>query len=293
MAAPSQQSGLIIGAYGKRYDVELGDGRQIGCVTRGKQSHLACGDHVTVRLTSANTGVVEAIGPRCSLFYRSNARRSKILAANVSQIIIVLAAVPTFYEELLNRCLIAAEAAGIRALIVLNKADLPESAAASRQLAPYAALGYSLQPLSALEEALPLLPWLAGQRSVLVGQSGMGKSTLVNALLPEAAARTREISAVLDCGKHTTTATRLYHLDGNTDLIDSPGLQEFGLYHLDRKVLEHAFVEFRPYLGHCRFHDCQHLYEPDCAIRQAVRDGKINEIRLQFYHKLLAEACNK
>ncbi len=282
-------TGLVIGAYGKRYDVELADGRQIGCVTRGKRSDLACGDRVTVGLTAADAGVVESVEPRSSLLYRSNAHRSKILAANVSQIVIVLAAVPSFYEGLLNRCLVAAEAAGIRALIVLNKADLPESAAALRQLAPYAALGYPLLPLSALQDASPLLPRLAGQRSVLVGQSGMGKSTLVNALLPDAAARTREISAVLDSGKHTTTAARLYRLDAGSDLIDSPGLQEFGLHHLDRDALEHAFTEFRPYLGRCRFNDCRHLHEPDCALRQAAQDGKIGENRLQSYHRLLRE----
>lgn len=289
MAAQPLQTGLVIGAYGKRYDVELADRRQIGCVTRGKKSDLACGDRATVRLTSADAGVVESVQPRSNLLYRSNAYRSKLLAANVSQIVIVLAAVPSFYEELLNRCLVAAEAAGIRALIVLNKADLPESAAALRQLAPYAALGYPLQPLSALQDAAPLLPWLAGQRSVLVGQSGMGKSTLVNALLPDAAARTQEISAVLDSGKHTTTAARLYHLDSDSDLIDSPGLQEFGLHHLDRDTLEHAFIEFRPYLGRCRFNDCRHVHEPGCAILRALRDGKIHEFRLQSYQKLLLE----
>jgi ribosome biogenesis GTPase len=281
--------GLVIAAFGKRYDVELADGRQIGCVTRGKKSDLACGDRVIVKLTAANEGVVENFQPRSSLLYRSNAFRSKILAANVTQIVIVLAAVPSFYEELLNRCLIAAEAAGIRALILLNKADLPESAVAQERLAPYAALGYPLQQLSALQDSSPVRPWLQGHCSVLVGQSGMGKSTLVNALLPDAAARTQEISAVLDSGKHTTTAARLYHLDADSDLIDSPGLQEFGLHHLDRDAMERAFVEFRPFLGHCRFNNCRHLHEPDCAVLQAVRDGKISEIRLQSYHKLLTE----
>lgn len=289
MADKELHSGLVIAAFGKRYDVELSDGRQIGCVTRGKKSDLACGDNVTIKFTADHEGVVENCQPRSSLLYRSNAFRSKILAANVTQIVIVLAAVPSFYEDLLNRCLIAAEATGIRALIVLNKAELPESAAALERLAPYAALGYPLQPLSALQDASPLRPWLQGQRSVLVGQSGMGKSTLVNALLPDAAVRTQEISTVLDSGKHTTTAARLYHLNADSDLIDSPGLQEFGLHHLDRDAMEHAFIEFRPFLGRCRFNDCKHVHEPDCAILQAVQDGKINAIRLQSYQKLLTE----
>jgi len=283
------QSGLIIAAFGKRYDVELADGRQIGCVTRGKKSDLACGDHVEIKLTSGTEGVVENILPRSSLLYRSNAFRSKFLAANVTQIIIVLAAVPSFYEDLLNRCLIAAEAAGIHALILLNKSDLPETAAALKQLQLYQTLGYPVQPLSAKQDAAPLRHWLQGQTSVLVGQSGMGKSTLVNALLPEANSRTQEISAVLDSGKHTTTAARLYHLDADSALIDSPGLQEFGLNHLSADQMEMAFIEFRPYLGRCRFNNCRHLQEPDCAILGAVADGKIGPIRLQCYQKLLAE----
>jgi ribosome biogenesis GTPase len=207
----------------------------------------------------------------------------------VTQIVIVLAAVPSFYEDLLNRCLIAAEAAGIRVLILLNKSDLPETAAALQQLQLYQSLGYAVQPLSAKQDATPLRHWLQGQTSVLVGQSGMGKSTLVNALLPDAAVRTQEISAVLDSGKHTTTAARLYHLDADSHLIDSPGLQEFGLNHLSIEEMERAFIEFRPYLGKCRFNNCRHVREPDCAVLNAVQDGKISEIRLQSYQKLLSE----
>jgi ribosome biogenesis GTPase / thiamine phosphate phosphatase len=285
----STQPGLVIAAFGKRYDVELPDGLQISCVTRGKKSDLACGDRVEIKLTSANAGVVENTLPRASLLYRSNAFRSKFLAANVTQIVIVLAAVPSFYEDLLNRCLIAAEAAGIRVLILLNKSDLPETALALQRLQLYQSLGYAVQPLSAKQDAGGLRPWLQGQTSVLVGQSGMGKSTLVNALLPDAAVRTQEISAVLDSGKHTTTAARLYHLDDDSHLIDSPGLQEFGLNHLNVDQMEHAFIEFRPYLGKCRFNNCRHVREPDCAILNAVQDGKISEIRLQSYQKLLAE----
>lgn len=289
MAINALQSGLVIAAFGKRYDIELANGRQIGCVTRGKKSDLACGDRVEIKLTSGNEGVIENTIPRSSLLYRSNAFRSKLLAANVTQIIIVLAAVPSFYEDLLNRCLIAAEAAGIRALILLNKSDLPETATALQRLQLYLSLGYAVQPLSAKQDALPLRHWLQGQTSVLVGQSGMGKSTLVNALLPEVNSRTQEISAVLDSGKHTTTSARLYHLDADSHLIDSPGLQEFGLSHLSTDQMEHAFIEFRPYLGKCRFNNCRHLKEPGCAILGAVADGKISAIRLQCYQKLLAE----
>lgn len=285
----SIRTGVVIAAFGKRYDVELADGKQISCVTRGKKSDLACGDHVEIKQTTDHEGVIENIQPRTSLLYRSNEFRKKYLAANVTQVVIVLAAVPSFYEDLLNRCLIAAEAAGIRALILLNKSDLPETAAAMEKLALYKSLGYTVQPLSALHNADQLRPWLQGQTSVLVGQSGMGKSTLVNALLPGIHIRTQEVSSVLDSGKHTTTSARLYHLDAESHLIDSPGLQEFGLNHLSTDQLELAFPEFRPFLGKCRFNNCRHMQEPDCALLNAVTAGKISEIRLQSYQKLRTE----
>ena len=281
--------GLVVAAYGKRYSVELNDGRQISCVTRGKKNDLACGDQVQIKLTDANEGVVESFLARTNLLYRSNAYRSKMLAANVTQIVIVLATTPSFYEELLNRCLIAAEAAGIRALIVLNKCDLADSTDALKLLQRYTDLGYQVLPLSAKQDVSPLRQWLQSNTSVLVGQSGMGKSTIVNALLPDLNVRTREVSEVLDSGKHTTTAAHLYHLDADCHLIDSPGLQEFGLNHLSIEQLEHAFVEFRPYLGKCRFSNCRHLKEPDCAISQAVADGKMSSERLAYYQGLVGE----
>lgn len=283
------QQGTVTAAYGKRYGVELEDGRQISCVTRGKKNDLACGDIVEVKLTDAHEGVVESFKPRSSLLYRSNAYKTKLLAANVTQAVIVLATQPSFYEALLNRCLIAAEAAGIQALIILNKCDLAENDDARRALERYRKLGYRVQPLSAKQDITPLKQWLNGHTSVLVGQSGMGKSTIVNALLPELKIRTQEVSAVLDSGKHTTTAAHLYHLGADSHLIDSPGLQEFGLHHLSMDQLEKAFVEFRPYLGKCRFNNCRHLKEPDCAVIQAVNEGQIEPQRLSYYQELLSE----
>jgi len=283
------EQGLVTAAYGKRYEVELPDGKRISCVTRGKKTDLACGDQVTIKLTDTSEGVVESTLPRSSLLYRSNAYRSKMLAANVTQVIIVLATTPSFYEALLNRCLIAAEAAGIKAVIVLNKCDIGDNSDAMKKLALYSSLGYQVQPLSAKQDISPLAQWLQGHTSVLVGQSGMGKSTIVNALLPESLVRTQEVSEVLDSGKHTTTAAHLYHLNGNSQLIDSPGLQEFGLNHLNIEQLEHAFIEFRPYLGKCRFNNCRHLKEPDCALSQAIIDGKVSRERLVYYQELTTE----
>ncbi len=279
--------GQVVAAYGRQFLVELPEGGIVPCVTRGKKGGAACGDRVAIKLTSADQGVIESIAPRHSLLYRSDAFREKLIAANVTQIVVVIAAEPAFYEELVNRCLVAAEAASIKALIVLNKSDMAEaSAKAMEKLEPYRSLGYPLLALSAKRDISPLRPWLQGETSVLVGQSGMGKSSIVNALLPDVAARTQEISQALNSGKHTTTHAQLYHLDAVSHIIDSPGMQEFGLHHLSRDDITHAFVEFRPYLGHCRFNDCKHLVEPDCAIREAVAGGKISERRMESYRKM-------
>ena len=283
------EQGLVTAAYGKRYGVELEDGRHISCVTRGKKTDLACGDRVEIKLTDTSEGVVESTLPRSSLLYRSNAYRSKMLAANVSQVVIVLATTPSFYEALLNRCLIAAEAAGIGIVIVLNKCDIADNTESLKKLALYTSLGYQVQPLSAKQDISPISQWLKGHTSVLVGQSGMGKSTIINALLPDSQVRTQEVSEVLDSGKHTTTAAHLYRLDPNSQLIDSPGLQEFGLNHLTIEQLEHAFIEFRPYLGKCRFNNCLHMKEPDCAISLAVTSGDISSLRLDYYRELTSE----
>lgn len=281
--------GLVVASYGKRYDVELADKTRISCVTRGKKTDLACGDHVNIKLTATTEGVVESSLPRTTLLYRSNAIKSKILASNVTQIVIVLATQPSFYEALLNRCLIAAEAANIQPLIILNKCDLTDIDNAKSKLQLYSDLGYQVVHLSAKQDIHAIKHYLANHQSVLVGQSGMGKSTIINALLPHMNVRTQEISTVLDSGKHTTTATHLYHLDENSSLIDSPGLQEFGLNHLSNEQIELAFKEFKSYLGKCRFNNCKHTHEPDCAILNAVKAGKISTTRLDFYQQLSRE----
>ncbi|HZV62785.1 MAG TPA: ribosome small subunit-dependent GTPase A [Methylophilaceae bacterium] len=292
MPVDSVIRGQVTAAYGKRYQVEIErapEHRLIDCVTRGKKNDVACGDYVELKLTGKSQGVIETILPRSSLLYRSNAFRSKLLAANVTQVVIVLATIPSFYEELLNRCLIAAEAADIQPLILLNKCDAGYSTSALQRLQLYASLGYSIQPLSAKQDVTPLRPRLSGHTSILVGQSGMGKSTIVNALRPESGVRTQEVSQVLDSGKHTTTATHLYHLDQDSHLIDSPGLQEFGLHHLSIEALEQAFIEFRPFLGRCRFANCRHMKEPGCAVIGAVESQAISERRLTCYQGLVNE----
>ena len=275
--------------------MRLDNGDEISCLTRGKKSEAACGDLVEIKLTAvASTenatgaqGVIERIMPRRSLLYRSDAFREKLIAANVTQIIVVVASEPSFNDELLARCLVAAFDQKLDALIVLNKCDLSAAAdAARKRLALYRNIGYRVLELSAIQDVSELRPYLHGHTSVLVGQSGMGKSTLINALLPEAKAVTREISAVLDSGKHTTTHARLYRIDAESGLIDCPGVQAFGLHHLSFGAIEQGFVEFAQYLGQCRFHDCRHLHEPGCALREAVNEGKIDARRLDLFQQI-------
>ena len=284
--------GQVVAAFSRKYLVELfdgggADGGLLPCLTRGKKSEVACGDAVEIQRTGDAQGVIEKILPRKTLLFRSDAFRQKLIAANITQIIVVVASEPAFSDELLARCLIAAHQQQLATLIVLNKCDLlAEATTARAQLEPYRTIGYRVLELSAKNDVAPLRPFLQGHNSVLVGQSGMGKSTLINALLPDAHAATREISSALNSGKHTTTHARLYHLNENSHLIDCPGVQAFGLHHLDFGEIEQGFVEFAPYRGHCRFNNCRHLHEPGCALKQAANAGKIDARRLKLFQEI-------
>ncbi|UXY13936.1 ribosome small subunit-dependent GTPase A [Chitiniphilus purpureus] len=282
-------SATVVASHGRSYAVELPDGVRLSATTRGKKTDLACGDKVRIKVLNAEQAVIEAIESRSSLLYRSDQWRQKLIAANVTQVLIVVAPVPSFSDELIGRCLIAVEAAGIRPLLLLNKADLPEAAVAHARLRFWESLGYPLLMLSAKADVTPLFPWLAEQTSVLVGQSGMGKSTLVNALVPTALARVNEISTALDSGKHTTTHATLYHLDDASHLIDSPGLQSFGLAHVAAGELPGLMPDLRPHLGRCRFHNCRHRAEPGCALHAAREAGLVRAERLALLHRLQDE----
>ncbi|UJP04629.1 MAG: ribosome small subunit-dependent GTPase A [Nitrosomonas sp.] len=283
-------TGQVIAAFGRHYAVEAGAGAIISCVMRGKKGGIACGDWVEYQHTAATSGVIESIKPRSSKLYRSDAFKEKIIAANITQLIVVVAAVPSFSEELINRCLVAAESERIDVFIVLNKADLVEQArTAMDRLTLYRDLGYRVISLSALYDASILVPYLAGHASVFAGQSGMGKSTLLNALIPQANRAVGEISLALDSGCHTTTHSRMYRLDQDSAIIDSPGFQEFGLNHVAKEDLAWGFVEFRPYIGRCRFSNCRHINEPGCAIAHAVEVGGIQSRRWDFYQKFCTQ----
>ena len=290
----SADTGIIIAAHGRHYMAQAGDLR-LQCVTRGKRSDVAVGDVVTLKLTSANQAVIEGIQERKTLLYRSDQYKSKLLASNVTRLLIVVATEPAFADDLISRALVAADAAGVEAHIILNKTDVTASLEKTRKrLALYAGLGYQVHEVSARtapEAAVAtLMPVLHGQSSIFIGQSGMGKSSLINLLVPDADIAVREISAALDTGKHTTTFTRLYWIDKESSVIDSPGFQEFGLHQLTEGMLERAFPEFAPYLGGCRFYNCHHINEPDCAVLGAVKDGRIAPMRHALYAQLRHES---
>ena len=287
----------VIAGHGRNYLAQAGDTR-LQCVTRGKKSDVAVGDRITVQTSSPTQGVIEAIDERKTLLFRSDQYKSKLLAANVTQLFIVVATEPGFADDLISRALVAAEAAGVAAHLILNKTDVADLLPRARErLQPYAGLGYPVHEVSALAApeatCATLMPLLQGQTTILIGQSGMGKSSLINLLVPDADIATREISSALDTGKHTTTFTRLYQMDADTAVIDSPGFQEFGLYHLTEGMLERAFREFAPYLGKCRFANCHHRVEPDCAILAAVKAGQIATMRHALYLQLVHESSQK
>ncbi len=300
MAEPREATrgltGRIIAAFGRSYEVrpETDAGgtevMALKCSTRGKKSTFACGDRVEFDATGSGQGVINRLLPRENLLWRSDAFREKLIAANLTQIVIVVATEPGFSDLLVSRCIAAAESEGLASLIVLNKADLSERLPDARaRLAIFRTLGYAVLEVCAHESIDALAQRLSGQRSILVGQSGMGKSTLTNALIPEARAATREISSALDTGKHTTTFARLYPFGADGWIIDSPGLQAFGLAHLEPDTLAEQFVEFRPHLGQCRFRDCKHDGEPGCAIGAALARGEISAARDNHFRTIRAE----
>lgn len=285
-------TGTLAALRRRRFEVRLDDGERLGCMLKGRHTVLACGDRVSVSRSGAE-GVIEDVLPRQNLLYRSDAFKARLLAANVTQIVGVLAPDLPVDLELVDRWSIAAGAAGSKFLIVANKADLPGFSRLLERVEPWRALGYAVLGLSALQDVAPLAEAVTGEHSVLVGQSGMGKSTLLNALAPDAQARTAAISSALRTGRHTTTETSLYFLGEDPAqgwIVDAPGMRAFALAHLDAATLEAAFVELRPYLGQCRFRDCRHGAEPGCAVHDAVQRGEIAPHRLRLLQAMLAES---
>ncbi len=294
--ALSTQTGQIISAHGRHYFVELENGEVIKCFPRGKRGGLCVGDWVEIS-TQGERAAIEQRHERKNLLYRSDEMRTKQFAANIDQLFIVLAAEPMFSEDLAGRALVAARCADIEPIIILNKADLPSVALARQRLQPLAALGVPIKEISALDpDALheQLLPLLRDKTTLLLGQSGMGKSTILNALVPEANAHTQAHSAALGTGRHTTTSTKLYHIPNHSGkIIDSPGFQAFGLAHLEAADIIRGFVEFHEPLQNCKFYNCSHRHEPGCGVVAALDQGRIHPDRYQLYLRLLAELENQ
>ncbi len=280
--------GQVVAAFGRRSLVEVEPGVVVSCVARGRRSGIVCGDRVRLQRTSATEGVIESIEPRSSLLYRSDAKREKAIAANITQVVVVVAVRPTPNAELIDRCLAAAEHSGANVLLALNKVDLVDAERrAATMIARYAALGYSTLELSKELSIEPLLGKLEGHVSVLIGQSGVGKSTLVNRLVPDADARVGDMSAARETGRHTTTRAQLYRINAQTALIDSPGMHAFGLSHLTPAELARAFVEFRALDHACKFSNCRHDGEPGCAVEAATGEGRVRALRLESYRRIL------
>lgn len=289
--------GLVVAGHGRHYIVETPEGHRLICHPRGKKSALVVGDRVRWLPVGGDQdeGVIEHLEPRRNLLFRQDEWKTKSFAANLDQLLIWLAVDPQFSESQLTRALIAAESAGIDATIVLNKTDLPDAEAQRARLAPYRAMGYAVIELSlkhAFDAASGTLnERLAGRTTLVLGPSGTGKSTLINALLPGARAQVGEISQALNSGRHTTTTTQWYWLDRatNSALIDSPGFQEFGLQQIEAQQLPAYMPDLRAHAGGCKFYNCTHRHEPGCAVIAAVERGDISASRWRIYGDLLDE----
>ena len=286
------QTGLVVASHGRHCMVESMDGERRICHPRGKKSQVVVGDQVEW-LPSTDEGTIEKILPRRNLFYRQDEIRTKSFAANLDQVVILLAAEPEFSQMQLTRALIAAEAEHITPIIALNKSDLTDLfARALERLAPYTAMGYTVLQLAIKHgRSGDLVERLQNKTSLILGPSGTGKSTLINQFIPNALVSTGEISHALSSGKHTTTSTNLYWVDAErkTALIDSPGFQEFGLHHIDAMQLAAYMPDLKPHVSECKFYNCTHLHEPGCGVQAAVASGEINASRYKLYGMLFAE----
>ncbi len=299
MKAKAGSEALVLVSYGGQGVVLLPDGERKRCKFRRKVGRPFCGDRVLVDRADDASLVVEFILPRDNYFVRADERqRQHIIAANLDQVLIVVAAAPLPSRDLMERYLLAVHSLGIEPIIVLNKTDLEvaadETAAGAKVLAhmpDYEALGYTVIRTSCKTEPgiTGLKSVLKDRTSILVGQSGVGKSSLINQLLPDLHIQTNALSTATGKGTHTTTSTMLYQFTGGGHLIDSPGVWEYGIWKLENNELAAGFIEFKPWLGKCRFNDCVHNTEPDCAIKQAVADGHIREWRYQSYLRLLKQ----
>lgn len=285
-------AGLVIVNYGKNMLVEDDSGTLHRCVARRGLEQIVCGDRVTWSPTGKLSGVIESLQPRKTVMQKADGRnRQRPLAANIDQVVIEAATEPAMDTFLIDKYTVAAELAGTTPLIIINKADLLSEDVRSHietLMQDYRDIGYTHLFTSALENTGidAFRQQMTGKTSILVGQSGVGKSSLIRRLLPEQDITVGKLSDASGLGRHTTTSTTLYHLPEGGDLIDSPGVRDFHLGQVEPAMLADGFREFHPHLGHCRFNDCLHLGEPGCAVMEALAAGRISERRMESYRRL-------
>jgi len=288
-----KQPGLVIVNYGKNQLVETPSGDIINCVARRGLPQIVCGDEVEWLATGDSSGVIETIRPRRTVLHRANGSNGqRPLVANIDQVVIEAALEPALDYFLIDKYTVVAELSQTEPLIIINKSDLLQEQDRERinvLISEYRDIGYTTLLISAQKNTgiEAFIANLSGKTSILVGQSGVGKSSLIKRLLPHRDIDVGKLSAASGLGKHTTTSTTLYHLPQGGRLIDSPGVRDFHLARVPDEELGHGFREFRPYLGQCRFNNCRHLSEPGCAIRAAVAEGRILERRMASYRKLI------
>lgn len=294
--------GVVISRFGKQADVEDASGQIFRCHIRRTLSAIVTGDHVVWRpsqnIAVHATGIIEALHPRRSLLSRPDIYDGlKPVAANIDQVFIVCSPIPALSLNVIDRYLISCEAMHLNPIILLNKIDLIEGDLLTEyeeMLSIYTKIGYQvIYASSHTEEGLGTIkPFLKDKVTIFAGQSGVGKSSILNALLPELdnPILVNDVSDISGLGQHTTTSSRLYRLEEGGSVIDSPGIREFGLWHLTRETITQGFIEFHDYLGGCKFRDCKHLDDPGCLITQAVKAGEISEIRFENYHRILESA---
>ena len=285
--------GRVLAHFGTRclVETEAAPGEPVEC-TLSRRLKPVCGDLVWYEAVRGGGHRLVEIRERRNAFPRVDRQgRPRVIAANLDRVLVVLAPEPAPTRFIVDRYLVAAHAVGVPPMLVANKADLDSHRELMERLAPYAGIGYTLLPVSSKSgkglEALR--KELKERTAILAGQSGVGKSRLAACLLPEQDIASRELSSATGKGRHTTTAARLYRLPGGGELVDTPGVWEYGLWAMPQATIEQGFVEFRPHLGHCRFRNCRHAGEPGCAVENALRRGEISERRLTAFRQILEE----
>ena len=291
----AEQAGQVITNFGQSLIVEGIDGKLYRCVARQNLGAIVCGDHVIWQASGEKEGVIVAVEPRQSLLQKPGfGGKLKPMAANIDQIIIVSAIKPEPNAYLIDRYLVAAENLPATPIILFNKTDLLEESnriAFEQMKFAYCEIGYQvIEASKILDHGFDQLDQVIKEKtSIMVGLSGVGKSSLIQHLLPEQDIRIGELSEASGEGTHTTTSSTLYNLPCGGKLIDSPGVRDFGLWNMSEEDILNGFVELKPFVGHCKFSNCQHESEPDCAIQNALKDGKISEQRFTNYKKMCTE----